>query len=78
MVGFAGDEVDVTHGGGRGDRITNGVVKVEGGVRGLGELLGNFDVKVTADADVESEAVPEREGECLGVEHEAVAGGDDK
>ena len=55
----------------------DGVVKVEGGVRGLGELLGNFDVEVEADAEVESETVPRREGEGLGVENEAVAGGDE-
>ena len=33
----------------------------------------DLQIVVEPDADIESEAVPEREGESLGVEREAVA-----
>ena len=72
LVRFTDDDVGVAHGGGRGNSVADGVVEVEVGELGLGEQRCGLGVVVEPDADIEPEAVPEREGESLGVEHEAV------
>ena len=77
LVGFGAYEVCSAEACGDDERVPDGVVQEQVEDLGLGEEIGDGAVEVVAEADVETEAMADGEGEDDAGEDELVGGRDD-